>query len=221
MNFFIFDKDTFTNAKAYCLEHRRKMILEYSQILSTCFWKLEYEEQYSWEFLKNKETKTENQKKYKDETGLYIPTHINHPVVKWAMESYGNRKLIYNTLYYLLELFHKSKGDTHKTEEVFPHLTDLIVKDKMRGGRMTVPPKCMPDEYKLGGDTLDDVVLSYRNYMVNGKDFKMTWEEIPEWYTSAMKANEELENIIEDVKNGKNLRAIDEVFEDDTDKSTD
>jgi hypothetical protein len=182
MNFFYLDLEAFNCAKYLHDTHTRKMIVEYGQILSTVFWELEYKEKYPLSFLRDKDNKKENQYKYKLETGLYIPTHLNHPVVKWAMESYSNRKLIFNVLYYLSELYYLKTEKSHKTDsELIPYLTDLIHKDKIRGGELTVPPKCMPDKYKVGSDTFEDVILSYRNYYKAEKAKLGNFNEVPKF----------------------------------------
>lgn len=46
-------------------------------------------------------------------------------------------------------------------------------------------PKCMPDEFKVGGDDIDSVVQSYRNYykykQQTLKRFRYTKRDVPEW----------------------------------------
>ena len=58
-------------------------------------------------------------------------------------------------------------------------------------GSLTVPPKCMGLEYKIGESNWDDVVASYRNYYRKGKSYMNKgkgpqWNKIPsrkpQWY---------------------------------------
>lgn len=48
---------------------------------------------------------------------------------------------------------------------------------------LTVPPKCMPDHCKVGGDSWEDVIASYRNYYHIEKAHFATWKRNkPNWY---------------------------------------
>ena len=47
-------------------------------------------------------------------------------------------------------------------------------------GSLTIPPKCMGLEYRIGGSNWNDVVASYRNYYRHGKGY-MNKGKGPQW----------------------------------------
>ena len=62
MNIFFLSKDPVEAARVQCDQHVVKMILETAQMLST----------------------VAHQHKYLGVTGIYKPTHANHPMTKWV-----------------------------------------------------------------------------------------------------------------------------------------
>ena len=93
---------------------------------------------------------------YDGEEYIYGSTHAKHPSTIWA------------TRY----------GKFHKSEEILYRCGDL--KHWIPTGSLTVPPKCMGLEYKMGESTWDDVVASYRNYYQKGKTY-MNKGKGPQW----------------------------------------
>jgi len=179
--FYYMDGDAYTCARYHNVDTREKVITEYMRILSTVFWKLKYKEEFPWKELKGKDTKKEVQASYKEKTNLYVPSYVNDDVVDWCTASYGNRKFLFNVLYYLLELHGEHKCDT-----MFTVVTDLFMGDRLKGTLlpMTIPPKSMDDKYKIGEDTkFEDVIKSYRNLYVEGKNDINFDGGVPEWYT--------------------------------------
>ena len=94
----------------------------------------------------------------------YKSTHKNHPSAVWARQSSANYSWLY---FHMLAL-----GDEYTKRYGRQHLT--ITKCKKVLGRtpggifntgFTQPPQCMPDEYKVEGDS----VAAYWNYYENEK----------------------------------------------------
>ena len=74
-------------------------------------------------------------------------------------------------------------GKFHKSEEILYRCADLR-DEYIPAGSLTVPPKCMGLEYKIGESNWDDVVASYRNYYRKGKGYMNKgrgpqWKKIP------------------------------------------
>jgi len=69
-------------------------------------------------------------------------------------------------------------GKFHKSEEILYRCADL--RELIPEGSLTVPPKCMGLEYKVGGSNWNDVVASYRRYYQFGKGY-MNKGKGPQW----------------------------------------
>lgn len=179
MNIFVLDRDPITAAQMLCDSHVVKMIVESCQLLST------------HDRLINR---------WDDDSLLYKPTHQNHPC-RVCLYNEANRRWLERHLNALIFEYWVRFGKRHKC-------TDLLHKywyvancthcshDHMHGtdahrravvdicGKQSLP-KCMPDEFKLGGEDMDSVVMSYRNYYKHKqktlKYFRYTNREIPEW----------------------------------------
>jgi hypothetical protein len=162
MNIFILDYDMRKNVQYYIDAHVRKMLVEYTQILSTVC-RL---------------------------NGLdcgYKATHVNHPCVKWCLESFPNWIKLY-ALTCTLYLEYEYRFDkVHKTKDILANLERPLLPTIDEGGliSITLPPLIMPDKYKT-----NDIVESYRNYYrnekrtdKNGKNMAIwTNRDAPEWF---------------------------------------
>ncbi|MDY0270796.1 pyrimidine dimer DNA glycosylase/endonuclease V [Trichloromonas sp.] len=112
----------------------------------------------------------------------YKKTHINHPCLKWVMESKSN-------YYWLLSLLKKQLieytyryGRRHKTNDVY----DWLVKNdiNLKDNGLTKFALAMPDKYKS-----DDAVDSYRKFYIGEKlhFLKYTKRNIPYWLLEHLK----------------------------------
>ena len=70
-------------------------------------------------------------------------------------------------------------GKFHKSEEILLRCGELR-NQYIPAGSLTVPPKCMGLEYKVGGSNWSDVVASYRKYYRYGKGY-MNKGKGPQW----------------------------------------
>ena len=126
-------------AKYHCDAHVRKMVVEYSQLLST-----------AWHILKPDSGKE-----------LYKPTHVNHPCSVWVRSNPANYDWLYVCLFWLHReyLFNYNNHNASYRligslkENPFDSYKPSIDKD------FSEPPLAMPDYCKIG-----DAVESYREY---------------------------------------------------------
>lgn len=184
MNIFYLASDAEECAEMHCDRHVVKMLLEYSQILSTAHRYLEgiAEQKLSDSGRK----KTVYSLSDSRESFLYAATHINHPSTVWARASYENYEWLYLMLYHLSEEYTHRYGKTH-----------AIVRDGVMNAlyyppktleknryvkRFTEPTPAMPDKYKVRNDSIQ----SYRNYYIHEKASFATWKnrEVPDWFKS-------------------------------------
>ena len=90
--------------------------------------------------------------------GIYKATHKNHPSNVWVRENYGK---------------------IHATHRL---LDSLNTRPKNISGMPvpTEPPQCMPDEYKVEGDSIQ----AYRNYYMGEKSYFAKWNYTtpPNWW---------------------------------------
>ena len=157
MNIFYLSDYPHLCAEYHCDKHVVKMILEIAQMLSTAHHELDGE---------------------KAILGIYKSTHKNHPSNVWVRESYGNYHYTWSLLYYLLKEYSKRYGKIHATHRL---LDPLSVRPKNIDGTPvhTEPPQCMPDEYKVEGDSIQ----AYRNYYLGEKHFaQWKYTPTPNWW---------------------------------------
>lgn len=147
MNIFILDKLPQTNAASLCDQHVPKMILETTQIFCTALHLNEVEIE-----------------------GMYKPTHIHHPCVKWAAEHKNNCLYLFYYAYYLNEIFkRKSMYLNHKSYDVMYKVASCWINkmlpkfnvDFQAQIKNTTPfVLAMPEECKVSEDPIE----CYREY---------------------------------------------------------
>jgi hypothetical protein len=155
MNIFYLDHSPVLAAQYHCDKHVVKMILESVQIISTVasFYNIE---------------------------APYKPTHVNHPCVIWAGESYSNLEWLWDlTVQLNTEYLIRFSNRHHKSilAAVEYDLVNKLIKVMPRTG-FTYPPQCMPEEYRQ-----KDIVQAYRDYYSFGKKHLHKWtkREEPFW----------------------------------------
>jgi hypothetical protein len=176
MNIFYLDHDVRMCAEMHNDKHVVKMILEYSQLLSTAH-----------RFLDGKQTagKTKTGRNVKRwvlddhrEHVLYSATHINHPSAVWVRQSLENYIWLSDMLLALLKEYTYRYGKQHKCEMIARHLAYPPIHISHKP--FTQPTPAMPDDVKIAGDS----IKSYRNYYINNKTHLAKWKNrpTPEWY---------------------------------------
>lgn len=180
MNIFYLSKNTTECAQMHNDKHCVKMILEYSQLLSTAHRILdgvEYIDDSSGRNIKRWKLDFESY-----ENVLYKATHINHPSAVWVRQTYENYRWLHALLRHLCREYTHRYGRIHKCES-----SGLVEKLSYTpfnipiAGLFSEPPACMPEKYIIH----NDAVWSYQNYYVFEKDHLAKWtkREVPEFYS--------------------------------------
>lgn len=171
MNIFVLDRNPVKAAQMMCDAHVVKMIVESCQLLST-------------------HDRLTNQ--FDDQAGLYKPTHQNHPC-RLCLHDAVNRAWLIMHLAVLLNEYTYRFGKIHKSSELYhryyyplvftPPIQDTFARASL--AHSYTFPKCMPEEFKVGDDSIECVVRSYRKYYKHKqqtmKRFRYTKREMPEW----------------------------------------
>ena len=145
MNIFYLDNDPYRAASYFYDKHKVKMILESAQMLCTAHH--HYAELYDYQ--------------------TFVPykkAHYNHPSTIWCRGNRSQYLWLYNHMVALGEEYTDRYGKEHLT--ITKCKTPLMFIPKgMPDGFFTEPPQCMPDEYKVDGDSIS----AYWNYYENEK----------------------------------------------------
>lgn len=137
MNIFYTNDNPHRAANEHCNVHQVKMILEYSQLLSTAHHLLGTS----------------------DRSKLMAKTHDNHPSAVWVRQSVENYAWLYQCLMQLHKLYSDRTGKEHaslRLRHKLKYPPELLACDGF-----TVPPKAMPAEFKR----IEDVCLAYQTYL--------------------------------------------------------
>ena len=177
MNIFYLHQNTEVCARHHVDKHVVKMILEYSQLLSTAHRVLDgvqYTDTSSGRAIKRWKLQGDAEQE------LYKATHVNHPSAVWVRQSEANYRWLVSLLSELCKEYTYRYGKVHKCEEI--GLVDLLYINSPRGiadKPFTEPTPAMPEEYVVGGDSLE----SYREYYRKAKRKLFSWKkrERPEW----------------------------------------
>jgi hypothetical protein len=155
MNIFALDKDPVVSAYYMCNKHVIKMALESTQLLCSVF-----------------------DSKYEPP---YRRTHYNHPCSIWARTSKQNYEWLIEHGLALTEEYTKYYNKIHKCKEVIEWCKFRYIVLGLPDIGQTPFPLCMPDQYKVPGDS----VTSYRNYYKGDKSRFAKWthgRQQPTWW---------------------------------------
>lgn len=179
MNIFALHLDPKVCAQMHVDKHVVKMILEYSQLLSTAHRVLDGKEGIDASSGRRiKRWKLDNSI---SDNLLYKATHVNHPSAIWARESKANYQWLASLLVELCNEYTYRYGKVHKCEEI--GLVKWFVQNvpkNISNKPFAQPTPAMPEQYKVKGDS----VKSYRNYYVGDKQRMASWKsrQVPEWW---------------------------------------
>ena len=159
-------------------KHVVKMILEYTQLLSTAHRILDGQPEPT---IRNGKTITTYVLPNPEmETNIYQATHINHPSAKWVRENINNYKWLHELLRALLREYFYRYGKRHTVET--EGLLNLLKTPPVGipEGSFTPPALAMPDEFK----NPNNHALSYRKYYKYGKNHLAEWKhrKPPPWW---------------------------------------
>ena len=138
MNIFFIDKDPKVAAEYLCDKHVPKMLLETAQMLSTAL------HQYTMGI----------------STGIYKEAYPKHPMTIWVSKSRENFAWALDHARSIAKEYTYRYDKEHKSASVIDAIVDNDYKRDIPSSSFTEPPQCMPDEYKVEGDS----VSAYWNY---------------------------------------------------------
>ena len=170
MNIFYLNVDPLKCAQQHCNRHVVKMIVEYAQLLSTAH-----------RVLDGKIEIRDGKNYYSHnvwDSKIYKATHVNHPCSKWVRESSQNYTWLLYLWKNLLDEYYYRYGRIHKSESLFPYLSQVPINSKT-AKYVTQPPAVMPKEFIIS----EDNVINYRNYYQLGKTeiLYYTKRKKPDW----------------------------------------
>ena len=151
MNIFYLHRDPRVAARYHNDKHVVKMILESAQMLSTAHRELDGDV----------------------DDVIYRSTHKNHPSTKWARESYQNYMWLFDLFVALCEEYTHRYGKTHLTDTKLREVLRSAPRSIDRSRQFTQPPQCMPEGYKLEGNSIE----AYRNYYMGEKSGFAKWSK--------------------------------------------
>ena len=156
MNIFVLDWDVKKCAEYHNDKHVVKMILETAQLLCGVHHMTE-----------------------QPTNPPYKLSHKNHPCAIWTRESLSNYLYLCDLGLELCKEYTYRYGRRHKSQDVIEWC--VTNKPFIKDIGFTMPPKAMPDEYKVM-----DVVESYRNYYIGAKKDFCVWKnrDVPEWFSN-------------------------------------
>lgn len=170
MNIFALDVNVSLCAMYHGNKHVVKMILEYSQLLSTAHRVLDGKKVVGVSPKGRKQTRYIHPDPEFNKI-LYKATHINHPSAIWCRQSAANYRWLYQLLFALCKEYTFRYGRVHKVEAkgllAFLHIEPTNINQTKQ---FTFPTPAMPAKY-----IQNDVVQSYRDYYINEKTKVHNW----------------------------------------------
>ena len=164
MNIFVLDLDPQVAASYHCDRHVLKMIIEYSQLLSTAHRILDGEPYVGLSKSGRKVRRWRLPEAIDDK--VYQATHVNHPCAVWARTNAPNYGWLWCLTHEVSRQYTERYGKIHKCQSVL--CEQLAERPKAFGsaiiGKYTPFPLAMPDKYKSA-----DPVESYRAYYLGEK----------------------------------------------------
>ncbi len=154
MNIFYLNRDPVKAARVQYNKHVVKMILESAQMLCTAHH--HYAEQLG----------------YDNEYIPYRKAHYNHPSTIWTRQNSRHYYWLFHHMLALGEEYTKRYGKKHLSiTKCFDALQNCPVGMPL-GGVFEEPPQCMPDEYKVKGDSISAYWNYYEQekYKIKSKD---------------------------------------------------
>tara|TARA_S200002703_G_scaffold160092_1_gene176965 strand:- start:11973 stop:12455 length:483 start_codon:yes stop_codon:yes gene_type:complete len=158
VNIFYLDPDPYVAAQMSCDKHVVKMILESAQMLCTAHRELDDDD-----VPKN----------------FYKKAHLNHPSTIWTRSAAANYSWLYDHFVGLCYEYTHRYGKIHMSDSKLRDALGWLPRN-IRTGKFTEPPQCMPDEYKVEGDS----ITAYRKYYKGDKAYFAKWSkrDEPKWW---------------------------------------
>ena len=180
MNIFFLHREPNIAAQQHCDKHVVKMIVEYSQLLSTAHRILDGHE-YVDKTANGRSIKRWRHPNDKMDQNLCLACHVNHPSAIWTRSNIDHYRWLHDLLYFLIGEYRYRYGDKqHATELRMPYL--LNCPENIPNVAWSDPPPAMKHfpQCIVPGDS----VQSYRNYYHEAKRSFANWKRrgAPEWW---------------------------------------
>tara|TARA_R110002020_G_scaffold200213_1_gene402305 strand:- start:677 stop:1159 length:483 start_codon:yes stop_codon:yes gene_type:complete len=148
MNIFFLNKNPHIAAHMQCDKHVVKMVLETTQMLCTAA-------------IRN------------GRNAPYKVAYPKHPMTMWVGDTKDNYMWAYEHALALAKEYTQRYGKIHKCEKIIKDLGPVAG----NYNKITEPPLCMPDEFKIH----DDITKCYKTYYVHKL---ASWKTPPRWRLS-------------------------------------
>lgn len=184
MNIFYLHHDPRTCAQMHVDRHVTKMIVEYSQLLSTAHRVLDGVATIE----KNRAGHKMTRYYFHDERDeiVYKAAMVNHPSTKWTRANKSNYLWLHSLLVELLaEYKHRYNNKAHASEPVIAWLAQPP--QNIPEGEFFQPYLAMDDEFRIS----NDAIINYRNYYIHGKQHLVTYtkRDMPDWLKEAISSS--------------------------------
>ena len=187
MNIFFFNADPKVCAEQHCDRHVVKMIVEYSQLLSTAHRVLDGEMKILPKVSKSGRISNRKVWQFRPDDAreeiLYQATHINHPSAKWVRHSKQNYLGLLSLLKELIAEFKFRFNRTqHKSEQLIHPLS--TPPENIQDVSFSPPWRAMPPEFKVPRNVNNYCQLSYQDYFNAEKQHLASWKNrnVPVWF---------------------------------------
>jgi len=181
MNIFWLDNDPVKCAEYHCDKHVVKMIVEYTQLMSSAvrlanavrIVPVDKRKVYVLDGERMRDGKIINPK-------VYLATHLQHPCSVWVCDNLSNYMALRKLALALCKEYTKRYGKVHKCESIIQDMP----RPKLPRKTLTKLPQAMPDEYKSRS-----AVKAYRNYYIGAKSRFAEWRhtKVPAWFRKDMR----------------------------------
>lgn len=189
MNVFFLDYDPQKCAQMHNNKHTIKMIIEYSQLMSTAHRVLDGTEytDLTANGRRIKRYRLDDER----EPVLFKATHLNHPSAIWCRENLANYQWLYRMWSHLLDEYTYRYGKVHACARLKDTLR--FPPTKIPVGEFFAPTPAMPTEVKVLSENPQpgrkyDSLKSYHNYYNIEKRSFANWNgkigtrPVPDWY---------------------------------------
>jgi hypothetical protein len=184
VNIFYLHREPKMCAEMHCDKHVVKMIIEYSQLMSTAHRVLDGEEYYALT-ANGRKIKRWRMPDEKYENGLMKASHVHHPSNVWVRASKENYIWLNQMWNYLLLEYTHRYGKRHACADRMEVL--YAWPENIPDGPFTPPTPAMPDECKIANNSL----ASYHKYYIEKKVRFAKWtnRDVPLWYQNGINKN--------------------------------
>lgn len=200
MNIFALDQDPKAAAQMHNDRHNVKMLLEYSQMLSTAHRVLDGQKvqlvlnnrKYNTFVFKHEQIniieKNGRQAVDLQPFTCYLSAHANHPCSKWTRETKENYSWLVELTKYLHEEFEYRYGKQHACKRIFEFLSNPPA--NIVSKTLTPFAQAMPDEYQKENDP----VAAYRAFYLGSKKRFAVWTKrpVPTWFAEGLNPGESI-----------------------------